>query len=183
MVIFNNLTLEGPLSLNLYSFAILFEKQCSISHMLEGEERCLTLGHRWRGVLLWEVRYPRLTHYHWRHGPLSLISRIPVGFKGYSMKIRSRKNWQIRASESPQKPCFFLNMHFYLASLSNDIIVNNLVNDLQCLKTFMGLGVCNLVMFDILDTTTHQRCVWRSYVRRPTELSWKKGGQRTHICG
>ena len=47
-------------------------------------------------------------------------------------------------------------MHLSLVSLSNNTLVNNLGNDLQCLKTFIALWVCSLVMFYILDASTNQ---------------------------
>lgn len=62
-----------------------------------------------------------------------------------------------------------------LAKSFKQYIVNNLVNDLQCLKTFTGLCFCNLVMFHILGATTHQTYLLYSQVLTQTELPQKRG--------
>lgn len=81
--------------------------------------------------------------------------------------------------QSPGDPtsAAFLLKYALLAKSFKQYIVNNLVNDPQCLKTFTGLCFCNLVMFHILGATTHQ-----TYLLYSQALTQKEG-QRTRVCG
>ena len=60
-------------------------------------------------------------------------------------------------------------------SLSNNTLVNNLGNDLQCLKTFIALWVCSLVVFYILGVSTNQNLYYGvKYIPRAV---LEKGGK------
>lgn len=74
--------------------------------------------------------------------------------------------------QSPGDPtsATFLLKYALLAKSFKQYIVNNLVNDPQCLKTFTGLCFCNLVMFHILGATTHQTYLLYSQALTQTEL-------------
>lgn len=74
--------------------------------------------------------------------------------------------------QSPGDPtsAAFLLKYALLAKSFKQYIVNNLVNDPQCLKTFTGLCFCNLVMFHILGATTHQTYLLHSQALKQTEL-------------
>ena len=127
-------------------------------------------------VLLGETGCPRCTHYSCRRAPISWSQQNSCWLQRWSMEIKLHTDWQVRAWEIPHQPSFSLNMHLSLVSLSNNTLVNNLGNDLQCLKTFIALWVCSLVMFYILDASTNQNLYYGvKYIPRAVLENGGKG--------
>lgn len=135
-------------SLNLCSLSFPLKKNTPLSVSMLAGKSSLTWCQTCDVESFWERREVRGAHATpRRRAPISWSQQNCCWFQRWSMETKLHVDWQVRAWEIPHQPSFSLNMHLSLVSLSNNTVVNNLGNDLQCLKTFIALWVCSLVMF------------------------------------